>query len=290
MTSLPATVHVSGRNKPFLPKDVSQPPDVAVPTVILFAVTLTSWICVHILYAMNVLPYWMAFPLWTMLSYINFTPMHDALHCAIASNNSGHRYLNEVIGRLSGIMLCTPYRLFCYVHLQHHKFTNIESHDPDHWSGEGPWYILPFKWCTQMFRYLFLYSKIIHTRTRSEIIEYTLSVSLLLYMAFVSEYNWTFWSIYFKPGFLAAAILAFAFDYLPHRPHVNEDIFIGTNVTSLYGETIQPLTLPLLWQNYHNIHHLYPWIPFYRYSRVWYRFESVLMEKGTKIKSLWPIF
>merc|ERR1719474_315219 len=290
MTSTPSTVHVSGRNKPALPRQISQPPDVAIPTVVLCSVTLLSWIGVHILFALDLIPYSLAFPLWTASSYINFTPMHDATHCAIASNHGGHRYLNEVIGRIAGVMLCAPFPLFRVMHLRHNKFTNIASHDPDHWVAEGPWYLLPLRCYTQILRYLFLYFKDIGTRPRGEAVEVALTMGILLFMAFGSEWNWIFWRFYFKPGFLAAAFLAFAFDYLPHRPHANTDLFVGTNVTSLYGKVVRPLTVPLLSQNYHNIHHLYPWIPFYRYSRVWDRFEKELTEKGTEIKALWPLF
>ena len=78
---------------------------------------------------------------------------------------------------------------------------------------------------------------------------------------------------YYLPFKFATVFLSMTFDYLPHRPHSSLDIYEGTSVTSIYGNTkdtafIQPLTLLLLYQNYHNIHHLYPWIPFYHYSTV----------------------
>merc|ERR1712110_708020 len=111
----PTTVHVSGRHKPVLPKHMSQSPEVAIPTIILFVVTFPSWIGVHVLFAMNYIPYHIAFPLWTILSYIIFTPMHDATHSAIARNSSGYRFLNGMNGRVCGIMLCAPYKLFCFI-------------------------------------------------------------------------------------------------------------------------------------------------------------------------------
>lgn len=67
-----------------------------------------------------------------------------------------------------------------------------------------------------------------------------------------------------------------------------ESEYLATSVTSLCSQTDYPLlTWILLYQNYHNIHHLVPYIPFYTYSRVWIRFEKELLARGTAIQ---PIF
>jgi beta-carotene hydroxylase len=91
------------------------------------------------------------------------------------------------------------------------------------------------------------------------------------------------------PGRLATALLAYFFDYLPHRPHAvskNHSPYVATNVTSLVGEHTAPLTWPLLHQNYHNIHHLAPYVPFYFYSTVWHSLKNQFLERGTKIKPI----
>ena len=63
----------------------------------------------------------------------------------------------------------------------------------------------------------------------------------------------------------------------------------------LAGEVDTPLlTAPMLgwcrYQNYHNIHHLIPFLPFYHYSRVWFRHRKKLQELGTPTRPLFPIF
>ena len=45
------------------------------------------------------------------------------------------------------------------------------------------------------------------------------------------------------------------------------------------------LTVPLLYQNYHNIHHLYPTIPFYKYPVMWRNHRKILLELGTPVGS-----
>jgi fatty acid desaturase len=75
-------------------------------------------------------------------------------------------------------------------------------------------------------------------------------------------------SYYFVPNKLAILLLAWAFDYVPHRPHRvarAADPYAATaRIDGVFSSPGWDLTLPLLYQNYHNIHHLYPTVPFYR--------------------------
>jgi fatty acid desaturase len=101
------------------------------------------------------------------------------------------------------------------------------------------------------------------------------------------------------PGRLSVGFLACFFDYLPHRPPPDAQGTIGTPtprtlsdytatcVTSLFSQTdMWMLSYVLLYQNYHNIHHLAPYIPFYTYAKVWHHFEDKLKEQGTVVNSV----
>jgi fatty acid desaturase len=85
------------------------------------------------------------------------------------------------------------------------------------------------------------------------------------------------------PARVAMLLLAFSFDYLPHRPHkitADEDRFRATHVFP------NPLLTPLLlFQNYHLIHHLYPAVPFYRYGRIWRATREDLCGRGVHVQS-----
>jgi hypothetical protein len=63
----------------------------------------------------------------------------------------------------------------------------------------------------------------------------------------------------------------------------SEDIYLCTSQVSglLLPEDGVDMTWPLLYQNFHNIHHLYPMIPFYMYADVWRRHKDVLTSLGT---------
>jgi fatty acid desaturase len=99
-----------------------------------------------------------------------------------------------------------------------------------------------------------------------------------------------FWC-WFVPGRLSLAFLAFSFDYLPHRPHSTtraQNPIAATCVTSVCTHSdAWLLTLPLLYQNYHNIHHMFPYIPFYLYSKAWAALSPILLDMGTQVA---PVF
>jgi beta-carotene hydroxylase len=81
-------------------------------------------------------------------------------------------------------------------------------------------------------------------------------------------------------------MLAAAFDWLPHVPHEIESRTDRFRATSIL---IDPWLSPLyLWQNYDLIHHLYPALPFYRYTAVWRLDNERLLKQGARIRSVVP--
>lgn len=265
-------------------------PFVAAPTILLFLGCCI--VEISVLYSLNagLISPLLATVINTVAIFGVFTPMHDASHGSIAKRN--YSVLNEVVGHLAGICFPLPFSAFKYLHLMHHKHTNGED-DPDMWAGSGPWFLLPLRWFTIEWKYYGVYLPNIHRRPLKEAL-----VAVAELLAFVSLVVWLFHHGYGRvalhgwilPGRLAIGLLAFSFDYLPHRPHKitkDENAFEATSVTSLSGNWTAPLTWPLLYQNYHNIHHLAPYIPFYLYSTVWHELKPELIAKGTRIK---PIF
>ena len=89
-------------------------------------------------------------------------------------------------------------------------------------------------------------------------------------------------------------ILSILFDYLPHRNYetdIRDNKYAITNMThglfSTEGEVnnwISMLTFNQL--TYHNIHHLYPRVPFYKYPEIWKEKKNLLIDRGTPIQSI----
>jgi fatty acid desaturase len=208
-------------------------------------------------------------------AYIAFTPLHEAAHRSLARA----RWVNEVAGRVAGVPLFGPFAAVRYIHLEHHKHTNDPVADPDHWSGRGPAWALPLRWLTQDLHYYAVFLR--RARPRREVIEVagTLIAFVALAIALAAlGYGREVVLGWLVPARLAIGVLAFAFDYLPHRPHqvtAKEDRMRATS--AFEGRVVYVASLG---QSLHLVHHLYPGVPFYRYARVWR--EVVRPAKGIR--------
>lgn len=260
-------------------------PTVAWPTVLLALASVSLWAVSASLYALGVWPWWATLLLSTACAYVAFTPMHDASHRSVARA----RWVNEVVGRACSLVLMAPFAAFRWVHLEHHRFTNDPARDPDYWSGRGPLRLL--RWGTQDLHY---YGRYLGARRpgqeRLEVLAMLgalVAASVVLGLTGKGALLLVAW---FLPARLAISVLAWAFDYLPHRPHdvlASEDRFRATSV--LEGPAI--LTPLLLAQNLHLVHHLFPAVPFYRYGRVWRSQGERLRAQGARIERFprwWP--
>jgi fatty acid desaturase len=224
-------------------------------------------------------PSWAA-ALATGAAFAAFTPLHDAVHGSV----SRRRWLNELCGRLAALMLGGSFAAYRRMHLTHHRYTNEPGRDPDLWSGEGPVPLLPLRWLTQVPRLYWAYGRLWSSRPAAERADFLLSTGLVVLAAAAGGGEaLLFWLI---PAAAAWSLLAFCFDYLPHQPHrvpASRDRYRATHALT------DPFLTPLfLYQNYHLIHHLYPGVPFYRYSRIWSARRESLLAAGAREVRLGP--
>lgn len=199
-----------------------------------------------------------------LAAYVAFTPMHEAAHRSLARA----RWLNEVAGRLAVVPLFGPFPAVRYIHLEHHKHTNDPVADPDHWSGRGPAWLLPLRWLTQDLHYYVVYLR--RARPWRERIEVVGTLAALVAVAVVLAAHGYATEVvlgWLVPARLAIGVLAFAFDYLPHRPHEVTAKQDRLRATRAFEGRVA--LIASLGQSLHLVHHLYPGVPFYRYARVW---------------------
>jgi fatty acid desaturase len=207
-----------------------------------------------------------AFFLVTVGAYAVFTALHEATHRAVARS----RWINEVVGRLASIPFAGAFVVARHFHLEHHKHTNETDLDPDHWSGRGPWWMLPLRWLTQDLRYYFLYARVLRSRPQRERIEAIANATLMagvVALLVATGHGRDALLYWLLPARIAIAFLAFGFDWLPHRPHVVPAKVDRYQATSAFESRL--LFVLLFGQSLHLVHHLFPAVPFYRYGRVW---------------------
>mgnify|MGYP001432395665 CR=1 FL=1 len=260
--------------------NVLRAPSTAWPTVILAVACVSVTAGALVGAVTGRLPFPVAAALVFVAAFAAFTPMHDASHRSVGRNV----WLNEIVGRVSAMVLLAPYVAFRYVHLEHHRHTNDPERDPDFYAGRGPRWSLPLRWLTQDLHYYW----IIVTRWRQrpaaerlEVVVNVLTIAVVVAGLLASGHGLTLLLVWLVPVRLAIAALALTFDYLPHVPYqvrASEDRFAATRILLAPG-----LTAMFLFQNYHLVHHLFPGVPFYRYRKVFEARRDDLLAQGARV-------
>ncbi len=262
---------------------------IAYPTIFLTVVALASYATSTILAVKSTLPLGLAIAINTIMAYILFTSMHEAGHGNISAGMKGKRWIDEALGWASGLPLMAPFYLFKVIHFRHHAHTNNPEKDPDHWLASKNFLSLLFHSLTIFPVYFFEGIRILNSderlakRVRKELkIGYVgLMFIIVLLTLLILNFGWylplILWVV---PAMVAQTFLAFAFDWLPHHPHEKMERYLNTRVIDVPG-----ISVLLLSQNYHLMHHLHPSIPFYYYKNAYDELEEEIKEKGVEIIS-----
>ena len=254
-------------------KSLMKKPAVAWPTIMILVASYSIFSLSTVAYVEGALPLLWAILFNTIAAYMSFTPAHDATHGSVSAN----RALNDWVGRLATVLQSPVpfFRAFRYIHMQHHKFTNDKTKDPDLYVGSGPGWLLPLKWTTLDINYLYRYlnPSVFMKRPKSERREMLLALLFAaVVLTVISANGWLnyYLLLFLIPGRITAIFLAITFDFLPHYPHQAQAKDQPFQCTSNRVGMEWLLTPVLLFQNYHLVHHLYPTVPFYRLLKIWY--------------------
>lgn len=230
-----------------------------------------------------------AIPLWassvvaTLAAYLGFTVMHEAAHGNVHGADRRWSWIGEVVGWIGSVPLFAPFPAFRVLHLRHHGHTNHPQKDPDYFVA-GP---LPIAMLTALvtipsYYAHFLFGATSRT-TAGKRARPTVVVGLVLYLGIAATLAaFGLWcevlALWIGPAVAAGALLAFFFDWLPHRPHRSRTRYRDTGAIDL--RALDPL---LLGQNLHLVHHLFPRVPFYRYRAVFEAGRSHFEAQGAPI-------
>jgi len=278
-------------------------PKYAWPTVLLSVVVFALWANNLRLFHKGQLELLPTVLMNAVFAFISFTPVHDASHSAISKPGSEVN-LNFIIGCLSAIPLVAPFQFFKYMHGQHHRFNNHPTLDPDHWCAHpsknyfrGGVELL-FKCSTAFFYYLHVFRARLRRECEEETMSRTirnvyseLKVYVVVLGVVIYMLRETFFLAWLLPALIALTFLMYAFDFLPHRAHAFSDRqnpYKATNFTRGILDPSEPtwvhsvLGILLLNQDIHLVHHLYPFIPWYKYPVIYQHRREEMIRKGAR--------
>jgi beta-carotene hydroxylase len=261
------------------------------PTVLMVLMVLAAFIANLALFASGVLPLWAAILIYGALTYLSYTPLHEAAHGNIHGGNERLRWLNDLCGYLVAPLFMIPYSTHTVEHFTHHRYTNQPGKDPDYMVSGMRGGLVAFVVCSVKFLWMqntFLFRGYWATAPLRERAIYwaEVLVSLGWRTAFVlmvaRESDLTMLVV----GYLIGAFFtAYWFAYRPHHPY--EEAARYRNTSSLVMPAwLKPIEWFWMGQNLHSIHHLFPRVPFYRYHALHRQIEPIMRAHGTPIIGL----
>ena len=105
---------------------------VAWPTMALVLFVVAAFVMNLMLFAHGLLPVWVATLLLGALTYMSYTPLHEAAHGNIHGSNDQRKWLNDLCGYVVAPLIAVPYASHRHEHFTHHRYTNQPDKDPDY--------------------------------------------------------------------------------------------------------------------------------------------------------------
>ncbi len=264
---------------------------VAWPTVAMVGFVLTAFIANLWLFAADVLPVWAATLIYAVLTYMSYTPLHEAAHGNINGRNEKLQWLNNLCGYLVAPLITVPYSTHRIEHFTHHRYTNQPEKDPDFIvSGMRNGFLafivsgLKFLWMQNTF----LFRDYWTTAPLRERVIYDAEVLFALgwRVAFlVAVPSWVAVVVLVIGYVVGAFFTAYWFAYRPHYPYSDDTRYRNTS-SLIMPIWMKPLEWFWLGQNLHSVHHLFPRVPFYRYHALHQEIESSMRAHGAPILGL----
>ena len=229
--------------------------------VLISAMVINLYLSFH-----TVLPLWIHAILSLLFSHWMLTPLHEACHGNYGKSSRGYRWINEMMGSLAAFSIMSYLPLFRKIHLTHHKFVNDPQRDPDAFFKGTFLQVLPRSCMVYPYyvgKYFLLLWEKRDLKQISGFALYFASFAIFAYWMAAVLSPEIIYGVWLGPAVVAFTLDALVLDWVAHYPHSKQDADSG----SLYRPKNRFWSLILQGQNYHRLHHLYPWIPASQYAQ-----------------------
>ena len=257
-------------------------------TIVLTGSVVVGFVVNLWLFATGSLPAWAALLLLAALTYLAYTPLHEAVHGNIHGEHAQLKWLNDLCGYVVAPLIAIPFSSHRVEHFTHHRYTNQPDKDPDYMISEMGKGVVPalltvlrFFWTQNTF-FVREHWRSASFRERGIFcLEVLLSVGWRV--GFIASVARPGTATVILLGYLLGGFFtAYWFAYRPHVPYEDPRRYRNTN-SLIMPKWMKPVEWFWLGQNLHSIHHLFPRVPFYRYHALHREIEPILRAQGTPI-------
>ena len=258
------------------------------PTILLVVFVLSAFAANLWLFAIGWMPLWAAILGYAALTYMSYTPLHEAAHGNIHAGDEGRQWINDLCGYLVAPLISVPFSTHKVEHFTHHRYTNQPDKDPDYVVSGMRHGFIPFLIHAVQFLWMqntFLFREYWATASKRERVTYWAEIAVAVgwRVAFVLAVARETDIVLLVLGYIGGAFFtAYWFAYRPHMPYEEPTRYRNTN-SLIMPFWMKPVEWFWLGQNLHSIHHLFPRVPFYRYHALHRRIEPIMRAHGTPI-------
>ena len=266
--------------------------EVAWPTIVLGLALGVSYVVTVVLALAGVLSLFVAVPVVAILTYLNYTILHESAHGSISGNRQSLHWINEALGYMAAWILMLPLTAHRHEHMAHHRHTNDAVRDPDYHVGRMCSSI-PAAVRAVLQAYASQFSYYAQNRWTKNASRQNLYLSLEVAAALIPRLAVLlagYWieglALFVLAWLIGAAAVLYLFAYAVHQPPRQEGRYVNTSTILLAGPLHSLVTSLWMFQNYHSIHHLFPRVPFYRYGQLYEKIAGVMAAKGAPVYRL----
>lgn len=247
-------------------------PTLVVALVMTIGFPLTGWLlrAGHISWPVAVLA-------GTWLMNLSFTAWHESSH----ANFSSKGWLNDVVGIVTSFASVYPgYFARRREHLVHHRYEGIEGKDPVYPRIQTTFWRFPFRLLKLMIERPKLdvpdgFLKITPAQRASDLVSNALVLAVCIACARLGLGR-ELLAVWIAPRILVFLIHAYYICFFPHG-------MPGGGYKLLRVRPGALLWLATMGQNYHGVHHRWPFIPWHRYHRVAKSRREELLRSGVEL-------
>jgi len=236
------------------------------------------------------IPLWVGFLVNSFWMVQGYTPAHEGVHKNINGRDQRFQWLNYFYGVVNIGYGFHSYTMHEHNHRLHHQHANDRTRDPEHFVARAKTFPEGVLRC-----YLYYFTATYHgfknakyhkhpRRYLARVLIELGVVFAVLALLVTAGYGVEVLLLWVLPALNAWAFNAYRFIWLPHYVVANERDDIKVSRVMVTDKSFGGRCLAWLFNfhNYHEIHHLYPYVPWHAMEKVYDRGRDVLVSNGLR--------
>lgn len=217
------------------------------------------WVTTCSLVFAGVLPLWLGFLISTGCACFAYLPSHEGQHGNISGLNENLKWLEQLVGHVSGIILCLPFGFARATHMKHHAHTNDPTKDTDHHYVADHWWQAALAAHREPPREMVMAHLETDQVFAKDFAHGLVALRLYSVVVVVCAMIWPLYTLFlwWLPRKIGFSYLVVFFAHTPHKPGVDQSRY---GLGRFWRTRIVPRFL-VQSMTHHALHHLYPRIP-----------------------------